>query len=133
MLLSVATKAQTVASLADSSFAKHDYPVAYKYYAEALKSEPNNIIYLRRAGFSLMNCQGQELNATRFFAEAIKIKPTDPVANYYLGLIYLDAAKAESKTENKAHFKALAQTYLTNASNYGSSDAKAAIKDLNGI
>jgi len=127
------SRAQTVQTLADSSFAKHDYVKAYTYYTEALKSDPQNIAWLRRAGFCLMNCQGQELNSTRFFADALKIKPNDPIANYYLGIVYMDEAKQSADTKVKDDFKAKAADYLNKADRYGNADAKAAIKDLNGI
>jgi hypothetical protein len=127
------SRAQSIQALADSSFAHQEYVKAYGYYTQALKTEPKNVIYLRRAGFSLMNCKGQELNATRFFADAIKLQPKDAVSNYYLGLIYLDAAKQTGSIKEKANFKALAETYLKNASLYGSNEANAALSDLNGI
>jgi len=131
--LAFGAKAQTVQAIADSSFAHHEYVKAYDYYTEALKADRNNVTNLRRAGFCLMNCKGQELNATRFFTDALKLKPNDPVSNYYLGLIYMDAAKEKADQKEKASFKALAASHLKDASTYGSEDAKAAIKDLNGI
>ena len=130
---SLGAKAQTVQALADSSFAHKDYVKAYDYYSEALKLNPNDLKDLRRAGFCLMNCKGQELNATRYFSDALKLKPHDAISNYYLGVIYMDEAKQVNDSGEKAHFKALAQTHLATASTYGSEEAKAAIKDLNGI
>jgi hypothetical protein len=133
VLATFTSRAQTVHALADSSFAHHDYVKAYDYYTDDLKQNPNSLTDLRHAGFCLMNCEGQELNSSRFWVEALKIAPNDPVSNYYLGVVYMDAAKKETDIDRKANFKALAQIRLLKAQRYGSAEAKAAIKDLNSI
>lgn len=127
------SRAQTVATLADSCFAQKDYNKAADYYEQALKADPNNVKYLRRVGFCFMNFQGQELNATRYFNQALKIEPKDPISNYYLGIVFMDQAKITTDKSQKSDFKAKAKFYLVAAENYGSKDAKSAISDLNGI
>lgn len=127
------SKAQTISAMADSAFAHQQYDKAFDYYSTIVKTEPTNLKALRRRGFCMMNFQGQELNATRFFDEALKIDPKDPASNYYMGVIYKDAAKKEITKTGKANFKTKALVYLNKASMYGSADAKSAINDLNGI
>jgi len=130
----VSAKAQTtVQALADSSFAHQDYVKAADYYNQALTINPANVKNLRRMGFCVMNFKGQELSATRYFNDALKLQPNDPVSNYYLGKIYLDAAKRTADNTRKANFKALAQARLKDAAANGSKEATAAIKDLNAI
>jgi len=128
------SRAQSTAlDVADKYFANKEYSKASDYYDQVLKADPANVKALRRMGFCIMNFQGQELNATQFFNRALKIEPKDPVSNYYMGVIFMDQAKLASNTNEKSDYKAKAALYLKNAVNYGSEDAKGAIKDLNGI
>lgn len=127
------SRAQTVQALADSSFAKKDYYKAAEYYQQALKADRNNVKDLRRVGYCFINFQGQELSATQYFNRALKIEPKDPLSNYYMGIIFMDAAKNPNHKSEKASFRAKAATYLNLAVNYGSKEAKAAINELNGI
>lgn len=127
------SRAQTISALADTAFAHQEYIKAFDYYSEIVKAEPANLKALRRRGFCMMNMKGQELNATRFFNEALKVDPKDPASNYYLGVIYMDAAKQEITKTGKADFKAKAALYLKNAINYGNKDAESAMSELNGI
>ncbi|PLW90000.1 hypothetical protein [Mucilaginibacter sp.] len=127
------SRAQTISALADTAFAHQQYNKAFDYYSDVVKTDPTNLTALRRRAFCMMNFEGQELNATRFFAEALKVEPKDPASNYYMGVIYKDAAKDPKHKTEKADFKAKAALYLKNAINYGSKDAESAIGELNGI
>lgn len=127
------SKAQTVSALADTAFAHQQYIKAFDYYSDIVKTDPANLTALRRRAFCMMNFEGQELNATRFFAEALKVEPKDPASNYYMGVIYMDAAKKEIAKAQKANLKAQAELYLKKAIDYGSRDAKSAIDALNSI
>jgi tetratricopeptide (TPR) repeat protein len=130
---SLASKAQTVSALADSAFSHKDYNKAFEYYSDIVKTDPTNLKALRRRGFCMMNFEGQELNATRFFNEALKVDPKDMASNYYMGVVFMDAAKDPNHKSEKEQFKAKAELYLQKAADYGSTDAKSAISQLNGI
>lgn len=127
------SRAQTISALADTAFAHQQYIKAFDYYSDVVKADPTNLTALRRRAFCMMNFEGQEINATRFFAEALKVEPKDPASNYYMGVIYKDAAKDSKHKTKKADFKAKAGLFLKRAINYGSEDAKSVIKELNGI
>lgn len=129
----LSSRAQTVQALADSSFAHQQYSQAFDYYAQVVKADASNVKALRRMGFCFMNFQGQELNATRYFAEALKIQPADPISNYYMGVIFMDEAKKQTDANAKGDFKAKAAVYLNKASSYGSKEAESAVKLLNTI
>jgi tetratricopeptide (TPR) repeat protein len=131
VLCSAFCKAQTVQTLADSAFAHQEYKKAFDYYADVVKTDPNAKAY-RRMGYIIMNTE-QELSATRFFSLALKLEPKDPVTNYLMGIVFMDAAKDPRNKESKADFKAKSATYLKAAQQYGSTDAKVAIDELNGI
>lgn len=127
------SKAQTLSAAADTAFAHQKYDQAFNLYSEIVKAEPANLKALRRRGFCMMNFKDQELGATRFFAEALAVDPKDPASNYYMGVVFMDAAKDAKIPGDKSDFKAKAALYLNKAVKYGNEDAKAAIKDLNGI
>jgi hypothetical protein len=126
--------AQTPAmATADNWFAKKSYANAASAYLSVLSSDSTNVKALRRMGFCIMNLPGDEFEAAGYFYRALHADPKDPIANYYLGVVYMDKAKQESGKQNKAGFKAKAAEFLNKASMYGSAEAKAAINDLNGI
>ena len=132
LLSAFISKAQTVSALADSAFAQKRYGKAFELYSDIVKADPANLKALRRRAFCIMN-SGSELNATHFFSEALKVDPKDPASNYYMGVVFMDAAKDPAHATEKAHFKAQASIYLKKAADYGSNDAKGAMEKLNGI
>lgn len=127
------SRAQSLQALADSSFAHQQYSQAFDYYATIVKDDATNIRALRRMGVCFMSFDGQELSATRFFAQALQLQPDDAISNYYMGIIFMDEAKRQTDKAAKADFKAKAAMYLNKAVTYGSKEAEGAVRLLNAI
>jgi hypothetical protein len=101
--------------------------------SRVVKADATNLMALGNRPFCMMNLDGQELNATRFFAEPLKVEPKDTVINYHMGVFHMDASKDPNHKNQKADFRDKAALYLKNAARYGSNDAERTLSELNGI
>ena len=130
----LSSRAQTTdMATADNYFAAKSYNNAAGYYNRVLTIDTANFKALRRMGYCTINMPGEEIYAAGYFQRALKIQPSDPISNYYMGIIFMDEAKRQTSEAAKSGFKVKAATYLNKAISCGSKDAEGAVKLLNAI
>ncbi len=133
-LVVVQASAQTPDQVAgDRYYDQKNYKKAADHYGKVLKTDSNNVQVLRKMGFSMMNLKNSRITSAVYFGRLVKIDSADASANYYLGLVYKEAAKQPDARNEKANFKALSQTYLKKAAALGYREANVALKELGEI
>lgn len=113
----------------DELFISKEYVKAADAYSAVVKTEPQNVQALRRLAFCYMNMPGYTHLASIYFEKALKVDAKDLASNYYLGVLYKEAA-AKAEAAKVANLKSQAKRYLQAAADMGSEDAKAELRNL---